>query len=255
MTVTYEHYRDFPGWHTAPSYLRALLVREGSRTVLEIGSGANPTLGPDDVRALGVTYTTNDILESELAKAGPGYETLCLDIAAAGEQDLPAGAFDFVFSRMVNEHVADGERYYRNVFELLAPGGTTVHCFSTLYALPFVVNRVVPERVARRILHIITPRDYYQQDKFQAHYSWSRGPTRRAIARLHSIGFEVVEYRGFFGHPYYNNYPTLLRPLRALEERKAAWLRRHPIPELTSYAVVVLRKPAPDTAADPLPAP
>jgi SAM-dependent methyltransferase len=154
---------------------------------------------------------------------------------------LPHGTFDLVFSRMVNEHVSDGQRYYRNIYNMLRPGGVTAHCFSTLYALPFLVNRLVPERLASCLLDVFNPRNRYQQDKFPAHYSWSRGPSGRMRRRLMALGYEIVEYRGYFGHPYYNQ--PLMKPVRALEEAKAAWLCRHPIPALTSYAVVILRKP------------
>jgi SAM-dependent methyltransferase len=242
MKVSYAHYLDFPGWGGAPGFLSELVACESSGSVLEIGSGANPTLSPAQVRELGVRYTTNDVSAGELAKADPVYETLLLDLAAPSSGSLPHEAFDLVFSRMVNEHVADGERYYRNILTTLRPGGVTAHCFSTLYALPFVVNRVVPETAARRLLDIFNPReDPYMQDKFPARYSWSRGPTRRAIGRLTRLGYEVVEYRGYFGHPYYDR--PALRPVRALEQAKAEWLCRHPLPLLTSYAVVVLRRP------------
>lgn len=241
MTVSYEHYLRFPGWTMAPAFLAGLVARLRPATLLEIGSGANPTLSPEQFDAGALRYTTNDVDAGELAKAGPGYETLQLDMATALPAALPRAAFDLVFSRMVNEHVADGELYYRNIFDVLRPGGVTAHCFSTLYALPFVVNRIAPERIAGRLLDLFNPRDRYLQDKFPAHYSWSRGPSSRAIARLARLGYEIVEYRGYFGHPYYDR--PLLRPVRALEQAKAAWLVRHPIAALTSYAVVILRKP------------
>ena len=66
------------------------------------------------------------------------------------------------------------------------------------------------------------------------------GPTRRAIKRFESVGFEVKEFYGTFGHQYYYQIP----PLNASEFAKARFLLRHPVPALTSYAVVVLRKPA-----------
>ena len=244
MTIAYDHFREFPGWDLAPGFLASLIERESSRAVLEIGAGANPTLSPAQVRELAaVRYTTNDRSADELAKADPAYDTLLLDMTAAGSTvAVPREAFDLIFSRMVNEHVDDGERYYRNVFAALRPGGVTAHCFSTLYALPFVVNRMLPERLAGRVLDIVHPRDDpYMQGKFPARYSWSRGPTRRAIDRLTGLGYEIVAYRGYFGHPYYNR--RALRPLQVLEEAKAEWLARHPIPALTSYAVVILRKP------------
>jgi len=183
LRITYEHYGEFPGWTAAPRFLSAVIERESCTSVLEIGSGANPTLSPADLEAGGLRYTTNDRSASELAKAGPAYETLLLDMATASPAALPREAFDLVFSRMVNEHVADGERYYRNIFDVLRPGGVTAHCFSTLYALPFVVNRLLPERLASRLLDTLRPRDRYQQDKFPAHYSWSRGPSARTIER------------------------------------------------------------------------
>lgn len=241
MRVAYDHYREFPGWTAAPGFLASIIDRESSASVLEIGSGANPTLAPEDVRARGLRYTTNDLDAGELAKAGTAYDTLLLDMSSAARGALPLESFDLIFSRMVNEHVADGERYYRNIFDALRPGGVTAHCFSTLYALPFIVNRLVPEQVASHLLDFFNPRDRYKQDKFEARYSWSRGPTSRMLERLASVGYEIVEYRGYFGHPYYNQ--PFMKPLRALEEAKAAWLCRHPIPDLTSYAVVILRKP------------
>jgi len=241
MKVAYGHYLEFPGWTLAAQFLTSVIDSESAATVLEIGAGANPTLPPAEVSARGLRYTTNDISAGELAKAPAAYETLLLDMATASGAALPQAAFDLVFSRMVNEHVADGERYHRNILAALRPGGVAVHCFSTLYALPFVVNRLVPERLASRLLDVFNPRDRYRQDKFPARYSWSRGPSARMIGRLARLGYEVVEYRGFFGHPYYNQ--PLMRPLRALEEAKAAWLCRHPVPALTSYACVVLRKP------------
>ncbi len=239
--IAYEHWLEFPGWAAAPSYLAGLIERESSTSVLEIGAGANPTLSPSEVEARGLRYTTNDVSASELEKADPAYDRLLLDMAAASEATLPREAFDLVFSRMVNEHVVDGERYYRNIFGVLRPGGVTAHCFATLYALPFVANRLLPERVTSRVLDIFHPRDRFQHDKFPAVYSWSRGPSTRMIERLTAIGYEIVEYHGYFGHEYYSH--RALRPLRALEEAKSRWLCAHPIAALTSYAVVVMRKP------------
>jgi SAM-dependent methyltransferase len=242
MRIAYGTYEDFPGWDGAAAFFGSLIERNGSKSILEIGSGANPTLSPEYVRSQGVRYTTNDVSEGELIKAKSSYETLHLDMAAAERRELPLEAFDLVFSRMVNEHVSDGERYYRNIFSVLQPGGVTAHCFSTLYALPFVINRILPERLGSRVFDAFHLRDRHQHDKFRAHYSWSRGPTRRMIDRLSDIGFEIVEYRGFFGHRYYDR--GLPSAMRRLETAKSAWLLDHPVPALTSYATVVLRKPS-----------
>jgi SAM-dependent methyltransferase len=237
--ILYDTVANFDGWHGAPEAIEAVIDRFDSRDVLEIGAGAHPTLSVDRVRALGVRYTTNDISQEELDKADPAYVRLCYDLSGAEPPARLRGAFDLVFSRMVNEHVKDGERYYRNIATILRPGGVTTHWFSTLYALPFVTNRLIPEWLGNRVLDALAPRDRSGHGKFKAYYSWGRGPTRRMVARLESLGFAVLEYTGYFGHTYYRRR---LPVLDFLEGKKAAWLAKHPRPLLTSYARVLLRK-------------
>ena len=60
------------------------------------------------------------------------------------------------------------------------------------------------------------------------------------LHRFESVGFEVIRFTGYFGHPYYRRLP----PLEWLERIKSRYLVRHPIPQLCSYTTLVLRKPA-----------
>lgn len=65
-------------------------------------------------------------------------------------------------------------------------------------------------------------------------------------ARCRSAGWEVV-YDGRVTTLHVKGATAgepALRPIRMLEDAKAEWLRGHPIPGLTSYAVVILRKPS-----------
>lgn len=238
-TILYDTVAQFGGWHGAAAAIEAIIARFGSRNILEIGSGANPTLSVDTVRALGVRYTTNDLSSEELDKADPAFTRLCHDFSEVDPPLELRDSFDLVFSRMVNEHVRDGERYYRNISTVLRAGGITTHWFSTLYALPFVGNWLIPEVLSDRILDLLAPRDRSGHGKFKAYYSWGRGPTKTMLARIEALGFDVLQYTGYFGHTYYRRR---LPVLHDLEERKAAWLSKHPHPLLTSYAWVVLRK-------------
>ena len=86
---------------------------------------------------------------------------------------------------------------------------------------------------------MVSPRDEHRHGKFRAWYSWSRGPTRRMVARFRGMGFGVLEYHGYFGHDYYERRLPLLHHL---EERKTRFLLKHPIALATAYAGVVLRK-------------
>ena len=237
-TISFHTFSDCPGWEKAPDWILDLIERFGSKNILEIGAGANPTLSASIVSSRNLQYCLNDVDTEELDKADTTFSRWVGDLT---RDDIPAhmeGKFDLVFSRMVTEHVPDGHAYHSNIRRLLVPGGIAAHCFPTLYALPFLANRLLPERVSSLILDLFNPRDRYKNGKFRAHYSWSRGPSRRTIARIESLGYEVVEYRGYFGHGYYWRWPIL----HNLELRKAGVLQRNPIPALCSFAMLLARK-------------
>lgn len=226
------------GWGAYAPSLRTLIREHGLRNVIEIGGGANPSFKPDEVRTLGLDYTLLDISQTELDKAPAGYRTLCADIASP---TLALDAeHDFAFSHMLAEHVRDGECFHRNVWRLLRPGGYALHFFPTLWAPPFVVNRMLPERAADGLLRRLAPgRDRYRQAKFPAYYDWCRGPTRSQIARFERLGYQVETYDGYFGHGrYYGRVPLL----RKLHLRWCEHLSRHPLPVFTSFAMLLLRK-------------
>ena len=85
-----------------------------------------------------------------------------------------------------------------------------------------------------------SPRVYPQRpaSKFPAYYRWCRGPTRRQRERLESTGFEIERYLGYFGHYYYDR----VKPLERLGDALSRTLVRHPVPGLTAYSLVVLRR-------------
>lgn len=225
-------------WREFDATLRALITAQGLTRVCEIGGGANPALPRDFLGRHRVDYTVLDVSATELDKAPPGYRTVVGDIADPGVAGH--GPFDLVFSKMLAEHVRDGRAFYRNVRALLADGGWALHFFPTLYALPFVVNRIIPERLSARLLALVAPRDQVREGKFPAYYSWCRGPARAHIRRLEALDFEVVEYAGFFGHDYYQRLPLV----RTLHRGLTGWLVQHPTAHWTSFAFVTLRAAA-----------
>lgn len=236
MRITYgcgmESKKEFP------QILRDLVVNENLKRMCDIGGGANPILSLDFTKQHGLEYTVLDIMASELEKAPAGYHKIVADIAA---KDFRAeGQFDLIFSHMVAEHVTNGEQMHKNVFKLLAPGGYACHLFPTLYAFPFVINRMFPETLTYKLLNIINPRDMYQHGKFPAYYSWCRGPMASQIRRLEGLGYEIVEYRGYFGHEGYYRW---LPPLKWMHRALWKYLVKHPIPALTSFSCLLMRKP------------
>jgi hypothetical protein len=235
MTISYHHWYQFPGWKTED--VGAFITRHRLRRILEVGAGCNPSLSPEVIVREDLRYTILDSSAEELAKGPDGYEKWCADIGSPA-CEIRSG-FELVFSRMVAEHVKNARQMHENIFAMLAPGGYALHYFPTLYAFPFVVNRFLSEGISGALLDRFAPRDRFKHDKFKAYYRWCRGPTPASLARFEALGFTVVEYQGYFGHGYYEKLP-LLRPL---QRAKAAFLEKHPVPALTSYARVLLRKP------------
>lgn len=235
-TTTVNYGLSDEAWGSFDGRLRSAIRSNGLKRVIEIGGGANPTFSADEVRDLGLEYTLLDISETELAKAPAGYKTVCADISSR-KLNL-SGEYDFAFSRMLAEHVPDGEALHRNVSRLLRPGGHALHFFPTLWAPPFIVNRLLPERAADGVLRLVSPaRDRYRYGKFPAYYDWCRGPTDRQISRFQGLGYEVAHYDGYFGHPqYYGKLPAL----QALHLRWCRYLSQHPRPTLTSFAILHL---------------
>lgn len=234
MTVV-EH-RLTPGDDEYRLLVENLVRADAVSSVCEIGGGSSPMLTPEFVASTGIRYLVIDVSAHELSRAPDGVETLVADVS--NPEFVPPAEFDLVVTRWVLEHVRDPAGFHRGVAVLLRRGGRAVHLFSTLYALPFTVNLVLPERLGRRLLRRLG-RDRSEQGKFPAHYRWCRGPTRRQIRRFEEVGFEIEGYTGLYGNRYYQRLPAL----QALEDRLAAVLARRRMSALTSYAWVVMRRP------------
>jgi hypothetical protein len=212
----------------------------GARRVADVGGGARPVMRLEGIERRGLDYLVIDASSAELARAPAGYARATASIldgpaiAAVREQH---GGFDLVISRWTAEHLRSGRRFHENVLALLEPGGRAVHLFPTLYAPPFLLNRLLPSTLASWLLFSTCPD---RSKKFVPYYSWCRGPTASQLRRLESVGYEVERYNGYFGHSFYHRVP----PLEAAQKAFNSLMLSHPLPALTSFALVVLRRPA-----------
>lgn len=225
-------------WGEYSAFVQNLVLQHRARAICDIGGGANPVLPLEFIEGQHLDCTVLDISAEELEKAPKGYKKLVQDMEAENFSQL--GGFDFVITKMLAEHIKNGKQFHKNVYAMLKPGGIVVHYYPTLYALPFVVNRIIPEWLSSFLLDIFLPRDKYQTAKFPAYYNWTYGPTPAMLNMLTETGYEVVEFRAFFGTTYYSRIPLL----RDIHKAYTAFLHKYPNPYLTSFAQVILRKPA-----------
>lgn len=224
-------------WIEYPVFVGQIIREYDSRKICDVGGGANPVLPLQFVNDHHLDYTLLDISSVELEKAPKGYKQLIQDIEK--EDFALTNEFDLVITKMMAEHVRNGRVFHKNVFCMLKPGGIAVHYFPTLYALPFLVNKLIPKKLSSFLLDVLLPRDRYRRGKFPAYYSWCYGPISAMFQMLVGIGYEVVLCKGFFGHTYYSRLPILQSLHRVCTE----YLVKHPNPYLTSFAQLVLRKP------------
>lgn len=206
-----EKKRSQWAWANYLPTVRAVIAEQRARAVIEIGGGRAPALTREEIDALGIEYTCSDIMASELARAPEWVKTAHFDVQTDDKARVApfAGSYDIVFSRMVMEHVESYERAYSNIYDLLRPGGVSLAFHPVYYALPFVVNAVLPEHVTRAMLARIFPnRNNDEIPKFPAYYSGCR-ISRRIRERLTEIGFSDVWQVPFYGHTYYGKFPVV----------------------------------------------
>jgi len=224
-------------WNSYRQLIIDLIDNNNCNNICDLGGGANPFLDEKIIRKNGLNYSILDISKKELEKAPNTYNKLNKDISSV-KCDIK-NQFNLVFSRFLAEHIKDAEMFHFNVNKLLVKGGIAVHLFPTLYSLPFIANKVIPEGLSTKLLNILRPRDNYQNAKFPAYYNWCRGPYKKQIERFIKQKYEILEYRGGFGH---HGYYQKLKIFEKLHDIKTNHLLKHPNPYFTSYALVILKK-------------
>ena len=226
-------------WETAmlgyADELKALVASYPAARILELGAGRWPSFRIAEMPSTVESYTVNDISAEELALLPAGYDKACFDVS--GDASSFNDTYDVVFSRFLAEHVRDGVAMHRNVFRVLKRGGVAFHLIPTLYALPFVLNKLAPERLTSPLLKWLSPRRTISP-KFPAYYSACYGNPTRMISMLSDIGYRRIEIRPFFGHFYYEKIPLISSVHRRFTSIAANRKWTH----LSSYAYITAHK-------------
>lgn len=238
MNITFHPEEQFEGWEKFPAFIEKIITHHSLKRLCEVGAGANPAIRPEFVRAHRLHYKAVDSSSGEVLKSRRA-EASVFDVCVPNTT-LPDGPFDLICSRMTAEHFQNSEHAYRNMLNALAPGGLSVHSFATLYISPFLLNRILPGLVSDLLLNLFAPRNRERHDKFKAYYSHCRGPLPSQLAFFRQLGYEIVEYRAYFGHRYYE---AKLPLLHYVQQKVTRLLLKAPKALFTSYATVILRRP------------
>lgn len=219
------------------AYKPILLELAEFHTVMEIGAGRHALFSRDEIAAKSIDYVANDINPGELSALPNGITSLVFD--ASGEFPLECeGKFDLIFSRMVQEHISGTRRFYSNMARMLRPGGVALQFHSVLYALPFVINRLIPETLSDPLLYWLQPnRTHEKNPKFPALYDHCR-VSAGVRERLRQQGFREVYQIPFYGHGYYKKFPVV----REIHGAATDLIRNLDLTGLASFCYTVAQK-------------
>jgi SAM-dependent methyltransferase len=237
--VGYTPYEDW-AWEGYRLSILAFAKEYGLTRLMEIGGGRRPLFTPEECAEFGFETTINDISPVELENMKVTFPTACFDVSGdISSPELEKGGYDLIYSRMVFEHVKDVEQAWKNIYQLLSPGGVAIAFYPTLYALPFLVNKFIPESVSSKIVDALYGfRKGTGQLKFPAYYDHCYGDAKRVEPMLQDIGFSDTAIMPFYGHDYFKNLPVL----REIDNAIHAVARRKNLASLSSYAYAVVRK-------------
>ena len=167
-------------------------------TVIDVGSGKQPSLSPAQRAALKVSVVGFDVSMSELdaAPAGSYDATICADIT----EFVGDGKADFAICSSLLEHVLDVDKALRGIASMLKPGGLAlvfIPCKNALFAR---LNLLLPQKFKKKLLNFLFP-EIASSLGFRAFYDRC---TPRQIARLAENNGLVPEkvhlylYTGYF---------------------------------------------------------
>ena len=225
-------------WDNYKPFVTRLAGEWGLARHLDIGGGRDPLFDPDEAKALGLCVTLNDISAGELARAPAAYDKICCDIASSETmRTIRPGSFDFVYSRMVMEHVRDARQLWANQYAMLAPGGVALAFVPTLYAPAFALNHMVPEAISGGIVRRLFPDRHVEGDnpKFPAFYDLCYGDGRKVAPVLREIGFDEVIVLPFYGYSYFWKIPGL----KQIDAAFTRLSRARDWRALTSFAYII----------------
>ncbi len=228
---------DKNAWNDYPDIIRGTLLNNKIKAVLEIGAGPNPSLDPELVSSSNIEYHLNDESATELRKGKNNYTHFTGDFSSG---IIPSdNYYGLILSKMVLEHIPNPEAFHSQAFQHLKPGGFAIHFFATLYSIPAVLNKVLPDVLSNVILKWGQNRDAEYHGKFPAMYKWCRGPVKGFSDHFEDLGYKVIEHRGYLGHGYLSSKKYLW----PIEKNFSKMLLRLNKPLFCSNAILVLQKP------------
>lgn len=182
-----------------------ILSRDSTTWVLDMGGGGHSPFAHHLSGEKLSTVVALDILEDYLRSNSELKLKIVGDVC--GRLPLRGGAMDVVVTRSVLEHLRDSRAAVNEIHRILAPGGVCIHVFPARFSPFSLLNQIIPEKIARRLLFAFFP-EWSDHCGFRAFY---RNCDAQAMAKVHAdAGFVIrtIECR-YYQSIYYKFFVPL----------------------------------------------
>lgn len=126
-------------------------------SVLDIGGGKRCSFAEECRKFTGIKITALDVSAEELAFNHDADDKIVFDLASGNRVPLEDASVDMVTSSSVLEHLKDIEAAVKEVSRILKPGGKFISVLPSKFALFAIINQMLPNWLARKILFAIHP--------------------------------------------------------------------------------------------------
>jgi SAM-dependent methyltransferase len=215
---------------------RLLNQAEGG-VVMDVGGGHLCPFAARREPGRGIRILALDISETQLRHN----EVVDWKLVGDACRPLPLkdGTLDLVVSRSVLEHLPDTAAFVAEAARVTRSGGAGVHVFPARWAPFAVINRMIPDRVAKAALHYLFPQ-WKSECGFPAYYRHCTADDMAALMRSHGLEIEEMAVR-YYQSIYFKFFLPLY--LASLAYDLAVWaLDLRP---LACQVLMVVRKGQP----------
>jgi len=197
--------------------------------VLDVGGGKYPRIDFEMKKRLNLTITGLDISREELDRAPDGAydKTVVGDVAHVTFDEK----FDLILSHTVLEHVSDNFSAFRNLTSALKPGGIMVHHLPSSNAWYVVINRILGNKNARRLLFLLYP-ERKNTSGFPAYYDHCTPAGMKRLCREN--GLEITELATYYASSYLIFFAPLFL-IDLLRQLVMMWLNITPLAETFTF--------------------
>lgn len=215
-----------------------LINRRPGQVVLDIGGGKECPFLPFLDAPRHHLIIALDVSAEELRRNRQLENKIVADAASHGFP-FREGSADLVVSRSVVEHIRDNVMFFANCASVLRPGGTMVHAFPGRFAPFALINQLLPNQLARRLVGYLHP-DWREEDNYGFPAFYDRCYFSALQNLLDRNGFNNCRYDFLYYQSVYFNFLFPLY-LLMLAYDLIAWTLR--IRNLASGVVVTAERP------------